>query len=609
MLVILSESQFNKSLLYESQHSKSVSAAKKLIMNELHCSYDDATNYLVNRIISSIPNLRDERCQKFILGVTRIFINGELNDSDFSFINSLVRLLSNEKYYNSFDRNLNGMNRFDLLMRFENEIKDSLQYEKNELDNIEYASNNEYNIIKIDSFEQCKPYYRYSYNKSPWCVTYLEGQYDSYTCNGLYQLYFCLKNGFENIEPNIGNNYPLDEYGLSMFSVIVNELGQLVYCTTRWNHFNKATDNAMNAKQISELIGKNFFDVFKPNNKWNETIEKSLEEINNGAYLEDVFDSVVDGGYGYRIVELNGKYNYLTSNNTFLFTDKWFELCKPFNNGYSIISLYRKYNLINTEGKFVSEEWYDEIYSYYNGFARVYIKGKGWNFINMDGKLLNGNVWYRYCNNFNCGLAAVKNPKGKWNYINIDGSLLYENQWFDECKDFKNDVGIICYNKQYTYIDVNGRPIFNNVWFEYCDHFSNGFAVVKVFDNGYNFINTRCELLTPNMWYDKCSSFVEGFARVIKDGKFYFVGTDGNILGNLGFDLCGDFHNGYAIITYDEKGSNYIGTDGKILSRIWFDECYNFVKNYAMVELDGDELYIDRKGSLHKYINRNINIT
>ena len=47
--------------------------------------------------------------------------------------------------------------------------------------------------------------------------------YDSYTCNGINQIYFCLRNGFENVKPIVGKGCPLDEYGLSMISVIVNE--------------------------------------------------------------------------------------------------------------------------------------------------------------------------------------------------------------------------------------------------------------------------------------------------------------------------------------------------------------------------------------------------
>ena len=54
----------------------------------------------------------------------------------------------------------------------------------------------------------------------------MDDMYDSYTCDGINQIYFCLRHGFEDVKPVACENSPLDEYGLSMLSIIVNEEGE-----------------------------------------------------------------------------------------------------------------------------------------------------------------------------------------------------------------------------------------------------------------------------------------------------------------------------------------------------------------------------------------------
>lgn len=100
--------------------------------------------------------------------------------------------------------------------------------------------------------------------------------FDSYTSDGFNQFYFCLKNGFESMKPVQGEGCPLDEYGLSMIAVCVDENGALSTCTCRWNHDNDGNDSIMTTEQISQVIGQNFYNVFKPNTNWKDAINNAL---------------------------------------------------------------------------------------------------------------------------------------------------------------------------------------------------------------------------------------------------------------------------------------------------------------------------------------------
>jgi hypothetical protein len=143
---------------------------------------------------------------------------------------------------------------------------------------------------------------------------------ESYTSGGIGQFYFCLKNGFENVPREKGEGCPLDEYGLSMVSVVVNGDGNLIWCTCRWNHANGGTDNIMDTKQVSQLIGRNFYDVFKPNDKWKTAIEEVNQKLQNPSIdFIDIFEEVEYGGIDgiYKVVIFNHA-NFVTKSRRLL---------------------------------------------------------------------------------------------------------------------------------------------------------------------------------------------------------------------------------------------------------------------------------------------------
>lgn len=61
------------------------------------------------------------------------------------------------------------------------------------------------------------------------------------------------------------DNFPFDDYGLSLIAVSVDETGSMNTCTLRWNHEHGVTDHMMSEKQLSELLGMKFEDAFPAN--------------------------------------------------------------------------------------------------------------------------------------------------------------------------------------------------------------------------------------------------------------------------------------------------------------------------------------------------------
>ena len=378
------EKRSNLFPLNESQESKSQSDAIKLLMNKLGWDKEKANNFVRVDLRNDITSLRDKQIGKFTLGVTRMFIDGELKDANkIGNLNTTLKLLT--AHLNEYDRNLNGLSAEELISKFKRVRENNVKKEKQEINRIKFGVS-DYEIVKIDSFNDAKKYYKYTYPDSRWCLTYMEDMYDSYTCDGINQIYFCLKHGFEDIEPDVGENAPLDEYGLSMLSIIVNEEGELAYCTTRWNHDNDGSDSAMNAVEISEVVNVNFYEVFKPNTKWKDMINNAKSKLSNGESPDKIFDRVSNFKDGCAKVKLNGKFNFINKNSEIL-SDKWFDDASNFKDGCAAVELNGKYNFIDENGEILSDRWFDGAFKFVDGYAIVLLNDK-YNFIDKNGEYL-----------------------------------------------------------------------------------------------------------------------------------------------------------------------------------------------------------------------------
>lgn len=375
-----------RNILTESQESKSIDAAKKLYMQRTGCSREEADEFVRITLRNDLPILRKPNAAKFILGVTRMFLDRQITDQrTISQLNTTLEYVSSDAHINEYDRNLNGMSAQDLIQRFAKAVSDDFEKNKTEINSMNFEGKSQYDIVRIDSFEQAQQYGQYT----SWCVTHSENMFNSYTNNGIGQFYFCLRHGFENEETVKGENCPLDNYGLSMIAVSVDENGRLNTCTCRWNHDNGGNDSIMDPKQISEVIGMNFYQTFKPNNKWKELVDNCIRWLANGASPYDVFDYVSDFNDGCARVKLNGKCNFINTRGELL-CNEWFDLCGDFYDGFAVVKLNDKLNFINTRGEFLwkGDEWFDYCYTFNNGFAKVILNGSAFR-IDTKGQLHN----------------------------------------------------------------------------------------------------------------------------------------------------------------------------------------------------------------------------
>ena len=477
-------------ILTEGRQTKNRNAAKNYIMQELGYSESSAMKF-IGQLKVKIPSVRLQQ-EKFLLGVARLFIDGDLSvDDDFKCtnFNQTLKLIASDAHVNEYDNNLNGMSADDLIDRFEDVRVGELSKRKELMGGKQYHQNREYTIVPINSYEEATKYAKYN----DWCVTYSEQMFDDKTCHGAGRFYFCLRNGFENVPKKVGPNAPLDEYGLSMIAVSVTMEGEPNSITCRWNHDNGGSDNVMDDEQLSDLLGVNFYNVFKPYTR-DELHEK-------GFILFDEVQPMLDNGVSPTDI---------------------FEFVGDFNDGYAKVTLNNKWNFINTNNKLLSDTWYDTVYDFSNGYAMVCLNGK-WNFINTDGKIIS-DTWYDAVSNFSNGYAAVQ-LGDKVNLIDRNGKRVSDT-WYDKVYDFCNGYAMVESGDKYNFINQNGKCI-SDTWFDDVDYFYNGYARVEL--NGkWNFINKNGKLVSDT-WFNEVEYFYNGYARAKVRHKCYYIDTNGKL--------------------------------------------------------------------------------
>ena len=290
-----------KKLLNEDRESKNLSKARRVI-NQMQPNMDAQKTLEVIR--NYIPNSRLMKCE-FLPGVTRMVLDGLFNDeSKIRQLNQVLKYIATEEYSGEYNQDLNGEDAETLINRFSDNVQQDIENDKQNVGNTQYKQNNNYNIVKIHSFEEAEKYGRYT----SWCVTHDPNMYNSYTAEGDNIFYFCLKDGFENIQPEKGENCPKDEYGLSMIAVSVCPDGSLNTATCRWNHDNGGDDNILTTEEISQIIGRNFYQTFLPlspedikeikQTKINELMRRITEynecyRIKGSRYLTNLFEQCI----------------------------------------------------------------------------------------------------------------------------------------------------------------------------------------------------------------------------------------------------------------------------------------------------------------------------
>lgn len=274
-------------------------------------------------------------------------------------------------------------------------LDDYNEQENNALNNKEYVKNEDYEIIGPIDYETAHYYGNFSCPASLICYTQDKDTWEHYIKDGENTCYLILSKNFKKIKPKHDDETenPYDTYGLSMIFVFVDSTGNISYCNTRWNHqanysYKNSCDHALSKSDISNIIGMNFNQVFKPLHTENDNLGDIEKRLNNGESPYNIFDYVSDVEEGFACVVIDKKCNFI---NTYgqLLSKKWYDNVEGFCNGFGKVELNDQYNFIKKDGTLLSEYWFDAIDDFdNNGFALVELNDKYFK-IDTKGQLYN----------------------------------------------------------------------------------------------------------------------------------------------------------------------------------------------------------------------------
>lgn len=436
--------ELNNILLTEGVESKNMKAAKHYLYDKMGYNEQQAMQ-CIGQIKTDIPNSRLGKC-KFMLAMVRMYCNGDFDDGTVIMnVNKCLKYAASEAHINEYNQDLNGFTAQQFIEKFAGAAQQDLEQDKNDVSSQEYdEQNSQYQIVKINSFEEAEVYSEFV----SWCVTQYEDMFNAYTNNGNGVFYFCLRHGWEDEDEEEGEGCPLDSYGLSMIAVSVNNDGSCNTITCRWNHENGGNDNIMTPKQLSEVIGRNFYQVFKPLTQ--EEIQRNMQmqiykiqdEIQDQMYYEDSIQDITevleyDPYYGdvdkrniYKYKSESGSYVLLYEDGDFVI-DMIFDLADDREGDIIVVKNGNKENFITLDGEFLSDVWFDKVLTRFrNGYGLV-CKGKKWNMINKQGQLILSK-WYDGLGwgSYNFAQNADKNnfihvmDNGKMNFLNYTNNKM-----------------------------------------------------------------------------------------------------------------------------------------------------------------------------------------
>ena len=293
-----------KFLLLESKEDKT----KRMLRSK---GYDNPSEIIkaVKHDFSELEH-SERPAYKFLYAICRMYVDRELqNANDISTMNSMLKIISVEPHLSEYDHNLNGLSKDEIFQRFLPIQKKETEDEINFVKRMKFTGESDYEIVKIDSYQDASRYKKYT----SWCVTQNSSHFESYSSDGMNQFYFCLKKGFENIEKD-NKEAPLNEYGLSMISVCVDYNGMPLYVTTRYNHeFNgENNENLCSPRQVSKVINMNFFEVFKPSKKGEKFNKYKIQEkLESGEDINSIFDRTYKITNDFYLVQNDKKQSFL----------------------------------------------------------------------------------------------------------------------------------------------------------------------------------------------------------------------------------------------------------------------------------------------------------
>ncbi len=251
------------------------------------------------------------------------------------------------------------------------------------------------------------------------------------------------------------------------------------------------------------------------------------------------------------------------------------------------IELFNEKNILAEFGLDGTNAQLSSLSYFREGFSEVFLKtqeGIRWGYINKKGENPFGKM-FEYAGVFEKGLSVIK-ENGKWGIIDTKGNYLVEPKYKGVSSAGSSDRYWAKEDGKWTLFELQSHKPISRIPIRIMGGFNDkGVCWVEkrtADDTKVEraFMDKNGRVLSP--WYDNANDFSEGLASFERNGKWGFVGEDGQVVIDAQFGYVGTFSNGVAGYTSIIDGAfgkwGIINKRGdKILPMVfpWFSSCKN----------------------------------
>jgi hypothetical protein len=203
--------------------------------------------------------------------------------------------------------------------------------------------------------------------------------------------------------------------------------------------------------------------------------------------------------------------------------------------------------------------------------------------------------------NFSEGIATIYLDNGSVLFIDKNGKTLFKRN-YDTVDDFSGGISTVEFGDKGAVIDKRGRYILKprivdrqngKIIFAPLD----GIVRVQEGERKWKYFNNKGKVLLKTN-FDYCGDFIDGLAKVSKNDKFGFINKKGKLVVPLKYDDADDFSDGLAEVEINNR-FGFINNKGKLVIPITiFGVVVTPFKNgLAYIRTNIEEGYINKSGN------------
>lgn len=236
-----------------------------------------------------------------------------------------------------------------------------------------------------------------------------------------------------------------------------------------------------------------------------------------------------------------------------------------------------------------------DVGNFSGGLCPVSTNGTVWGYMTSSGAITIGTSYKKVSGFTSSGFAAVMTDDEQYQIIDTTGEIKYTDSKKDERKI--TDMGLYSSDKiaaqingKYCYMDINFEALFGS--YDYATTFAGDYAAVQEGDK-WKIISSTGEQVGSATFEDikvdgALVAFRNGVAFAKKDGKYYLINTNGEIICDTAFEDARAFSSeGYAAAKY-EGSWGFVDTTGKFIINPQYMDAKSFTNGLAAVT-DGEK--------------------